>query len=252
MPGGTPRGGSGRRRPGWAPATVVAAVRETPSARTLTLDVDGWVTHRAGQHVDLRLTADDGHQAVRSYSLASAPGEPPQVTVEALPDGEVSPHLVDVAEPGDALDVLGPVGGWFVREPDPAAPRPLLLVAGGSGVVPFRAMLRHRLRSGDRTPVRLVVSAGTLESLPHREELLAVRRPGVEVLVTLTREAPAGWDGRRGRVDAGLLTELGWAPEARPQLYVCGPTAFVERVASALVDLGHDPAEIRTERFGGS
>lgn len=240
----------------WLPATVADAHRETPTARTLTLSVAGWQTHRAGQHLDVRLTAEDGYQAARGYSVSSAPGESPQITVERLPDGEVSPYLVDDAEPGDALEVRGPLGGYFVWEPQvgesPPQLRPLLLVAGGSGVVPLRAMLRHRLRSGDRTPVSLIYSARTWDSVIYREELLRARRSNVEVVITLTRSVPEGWSGPRGRVDAAFLDEVAWSAKEQPQVYVCGPTSFVEGVASALVHLGHSPSAIRTERFGAS
>ena len=234
----------------WLPATVVSDTHETASARTLTLSVNGWTGHRAGQHMDVRLTAEDGYQAVRPYSIASAPDEPPQITVERLPDGEVSPYLVDGAQSGDALEVRGPLGGYFVWEPEPHSMRPLLLVAGGSGVVPLRAMLRHRLRSGDPTPVRLVHSARTWESVIYGEELLQSRGTGVEVVITLTRSAPQGWNGPTGRVDAALLDEVAWPAKEQPQAFVCGPTSFVESVATALVGLGYSPTAIRTERFG--
>lgn len=227
----------------------MAAVREeTASARTLVLDVDGWDGHRAGQHVSLRLTAEDGYQAARDYSLASAAGEPPEVTVQRMDDGEVSPWFVDVAEAGDALEVRGPAGGWFVWDPHAGGP-PLLLVAGGSGLVPLRSVLRTRVRSGDRTPVRLLVSARTVDDVLYRAEL-AEPSDGVEVVVTLTRGAPPGWTGRTGRLDRAALDALGSPPEREPDVYVCGPTAFVEQVASDLVALGHDPARVRTERFG--
>ncbi len=236
----------------WHPATVAGARQETATARTLTLSVPGWRSHRAGQHVDVRLSAEDGYQAARSYSLSSAPGEAPQITVERLPEGEVSPYLVDVADPGDAMEVRGPLGGYFVWEPDARARRPLLLVAGGSGVAPLRAMLRQRWYSGGDTPLRLLYSARSWDAIIYREELLQSGPPDVQVILTLTRSAPDGWSGRRGRVDVAMLDEVAWPPTEQPEVYVCGPTSFVENVASTLVKLGHPSDAIRTERFGAS
>jgi ferredoxin-NADP reductase len=231
---------------------VAAAVDETPRARTLVLDVPDWPGHRAGQHLDVRLTAEDGYQASRSYSIASAPGEPQAITVERLPDGEVSPYLVDDAEPGDQLEVRGPVGGYFVWQPSVGGP--LLLVAGGSGIVPLMSMARHRHAAGSDVPARLVYSSRTLEDVIYREELerLGGTDRGLDVVHTLTREQPPGWRGRTGRVDDDLLAEVAWPPAERPLVFVCGPTGFVEAVAAGLVRLGHDPARIRTERFGAT
>jgi ferredoxin-NADP reductase len=233
----------------WRPATVDSAVDETPRVRTLVLDVPDWPGHRAGQHIDVRLTADDGYTAQRGYSIASAPGEPVAITVERLDDGEVSPYLTEELRPGDTIELRGPIGGYFVWDADDDAP--LLLVAGGSGVVPFRAMLRHRHRAGSEVPVRLLYSSRTLEDVIYRAEL---DEPvaGVQVVHTLTRGQPPGWNGRAGRVGAALLAELAWPPAQNPLAFVCGPTAFVEVVAGALVDLGHPPARIRTERFGAT
>jgi ferredoxin-NADP reductase len=227
-------------------------VRETPRVRTLVLDVADWPGHRAGQHLDVRLTAEDGYQASRSYSIASAPGEPPAITVERLPDGEVSPYLVDVAEAGDSFEVRGPVGGYFVWEPELGGP--LQLVAGGSGIVPLMSMLRDRAAARSAVPARLLYSSRTREDVIYRGELdsLAAGDGSLEVVHTLTRERPEGWTGRTGRVDEALLSEVAWAPEARPLVYVCGPTGFVEAVASGLVQLGHEPDRIRTERFGAT
>lgn len=235
----------------WQGATVVDSVEQTHRTRTLTLDVPGWTSHRAGQHVDVRLTAEDGYQAARSYSLASPPGQPPQITVDRLPDGEVSPYLVDVVQPGDTLEVRGPVGGYFVWEPQPHPQPPVLLVAGGSGIVPLHAMLLARYAAGDDTQMRLLYSARGADDVIYRDDLTARTRAGADVVLTLTRDVPAGWTGLTGRVDRTMLADLAWPPSARPDVYVCGPTGFVEIVAAALVDLGHDPAAIRTERFGG-
>jgi ferredoxin-NADP reductase len=224
----------------WRVATVADVREETPRVRTLVLEVDAWPRHRAGQHVDIRLTAEDGYQAERSYSIASAPGEGLELTVELIQDGEVSPYLVEELVVGDAFEVRGPIGGYFVWAPEDEGP--LFLVAGGSGVVPLRAMLRTRPSD---VPARLVYSARTLDDVIYRDEL---DRLGSDVVVTLTREQRSG--RRSGRVDAVLLEEVGFAAGEEPKLFVCGPTSFVEAVASSLVDLGHAPERVRTERFG--
>jgi ferredoxin-NADP reductase len=225
---------------------VVGLVDETPRCRSLTLAPPAWPGHLAGQHVDVRLTAEDGYQAQRSYSIASAPEDDAlQLTVERIDDGEVSPYLADVLQPGDELELRGPIGGYFVWEDTLGGP--LMLLAGGSGVVPFRAMLRQ-WAGGERTvPARLLYSARAAEDLIYREELMGV---GADVHFTLTREAPAGWEGLRGRVDRAMLADVVWPPEDRPRIYVCGPNGFVEAVAEGLVGQGHDPGRIRTERFG--
>jgi ferredoxin-NADP reductase len=216
---------------------------ETPRTRTLVLDVDGWEPHRPGQHVDIRLTAEDGYQAERSYSIGSAP-RPGQfeLTVELIADGEVSPYLVEEVRLGDTFEIRGPVGGYFVWEPGEGGP--LLLVAGGSGVVPLMSMLRVR---PPEVAARLVYSARTLDDVIYRDELETF---GDDVVLTLTREERPGVPVRTGRVDGGLLREVGFAPGEHPHVYICGPTAFVEAVASALVSLGHAPERVRTERFG--
>jgi ferredoxin-NADP reductase len=238
-----------RGRLTWQIGTVDEVVDETARARTLVLDVPGWIAHRAGQHLDVRLTAEDGYRAERSYSVASAPGEPPAVTVERLDDGEVSPYLTEELRQGDALELRGPIGGYFVW--DVVDGGPLLLVAGGSGIVPLRAMLRHRQRSGSDVPVRLLYSSRSLDDVIYASEL-AELADGVEVVQTLTRAQPPGWTGYRRRVDDALLRDVAWPSGERPLAYVCGPTSFVETVASGLVALGFPPGRVKTERFGAT
>jgi ferredoxin-NADP reductase len=218
--------------------------------RTLELDVPGWQGHVAGQHLDVRLTAEDGYQAERSYSIASAPEEPLAVTVERLEDGEVSPYLVDEAREGDSFEVRGPIGGYFVWEPDD--PDPVLLVAGGSGVVPLMSMARHRAREGSSAPMRLLFSSRTLEDVIYREELEALAGNGFEVVHTLTRAQPPGWSGYSHRIDDELLREVAWPAADEPKVFVCGSTRFVDAAADGLVRLGYDPRSIRTERFGAT
>ena len=229
---------------------MVELVEETPSTKSIVLELPGWRGHRAGQHVDVRLTAEDGYQAQRSYSIASAPEDRHLVlTVQRLEDGEVSPYLVDVLRAGDGLELRGPIGGYFLWES--ALGGPLALAAGGSGIVPLRAIVRHHEASGSQIPIRLLYSARSLEDLIYREELeqLAAAEQ-IEVAVALTRTWPDGWGGHRGRVDASLLEQTAWSPQLRPLVYVCGPNGFVEAVADTLVGLGHDAGRIRTERFG--
>jgi ferredoxin-NADP reductase len=238
-----------RGRLSWQVATVADVVDETPRVRTIALDVPDWPEHRAGQHVDIRLTAEDGYTAERAYSLASAPGEAPAITVERLEDGEVSPYLTEVLRAGDQLELRGPIGGYFVWAPETGGP--LLLAAGGSGVVPLRAILRHRSRSGSDVPCRLLYSSRTLEDVIYRAEL-EEDHAGVEVVHTLTRSRPAAWNGYSRRVDVELLREVAWPAEESPLAFVCGPTSFVETVAAGLVELGYEPARVKTERFGAS
>jgi ferredoxin-NADP reductase len=231
---------------------VVELVDETDQTKSIALGLKDWSGHRAGQHVDVRLTAEDGYQAQRSYSIASAPEDADLVlTVERLDDGEVSPYLVDELQPGDELELRGPIGGYFVWEARFGGP--VLLIAGGSGVAPLRAILRHHRAIRNKTPVRLLYSARTFADLIYREELMMMQTDGVtDIRFTLTRERPEGWDGYTGRINADLLADVAWSASERPLVYVCGPTAFVETAASTLVALGHEPARIRTERFGAT
>jgi ferredoxin-NADP reductase len=229
--------------------TVRSVVAETPSARTLVFDVPDWPGHVAGQHVDIRLTADDGYQAQRSYSIGSVPGEPLALTIELFENGEVSPWFVHDAQPGDELEIRGPIGGHFIWRP--AEGGPLLLLAGGSGLVPIMSMLRHHAVAGSAAPARVLVSARSWDDLLYRDELGVLgERAEVTARVTLTRAQPPGWTGLAGRVDASMLADLGPPPSERPKIFVCGPTAFVEHVADLLVLLGHEPSSIHAERFG--
>ena len=235
----------------WLVADVVDVVTETPRVRTIVFDVHGWPGHRAGQHVDVRLTAADGYQAQRSYSIASVPdGTRVELTVERLDDGEVSPYLTDELRPGDQIELRGPVGGYFVWEPSQGGP--LLLVAGGSGVAPLMAMIRARAAAGSEADTRLLFSSRSWDDAIYRNELKRLEGDGLRVVHTLTRSQPSGWTGYARRVDAEMLAELGPSPPERPHVYVCGSTPFVEAVANALVQLGHEPHRVKTERFGAT
>jgi ferredoxin-NADP reductase len=229
---------------------VTDVIDETPRVRSLVLQCDDWPGHLAGQHLDVRLTAEDGYQAQRSYSIASAPEDQNiMITVERLDEGEVSPYLFDVLQRGDQLEFRGPIGGFFVWQASLGGP--LLLIAGGSGVVPLRAMLRHRVTMKSGVPARLLYSARSMPDVIYRDELTRLAsHDGVDVLFTLTRDWPSDWTGYRRRIDPELLREVAWSPTERPLIYICGPTAFVETASSALVQLGHDPSRVRTERFG--
>jgi ferredoxin-NADP reductase len=229
---------------------VVELVAETSRAKTITLDVEGGFGHRAGQHVDVRLTAEDGYQAQRSYSIASAPEDDQlALTVERLDDGEVSPYLTDELQPGDRLELRGPIGGYFVWEDTDGGP--LLLIGGGSGVVPLRAMLRHHHAVGSSVPARLLYSARSLDDVIYSDELMQLAADtDVDIRFTLTRVQPDDWHGYSRRIDRELLDEVSWPPADDPLVYICGPTPFVETAASALVASGHRPERIRTERFG--
>jgi ferredoxin-NADP reductase len=226
----------------WRAATIRESRPETERAKTLVLDVPGWPGHLPGQHVDLRLTAEDGYQAQRSYSMsAPADGDTVAITIERVDDGEVSPYLTDEARAGDQFELRGPIGGYFVW--DGSADGPVLLVAGGSGLVPLMAMLRHHRAIGSSADMRLLLSARTLPDVLYREELDGAQ-------ITLTREWPDGWDGFTGRIDAEMVAAVGPPPADRPEVYVCGPTPFVESAAELLVEMGHDPGRVHTERFG--
>jgi ferredoxin-NADP reductase len=233
----------------WRVAEVVDVVSETTRVKTIVFDVPGWPGHRAGQHVDVRLTAEDGYQAQRSYSIASAPdGTRIELTVERLDDGEVSPYLTEELRPGDQIELRGPVGGYFVWEP--AQGGPLLLVGGGSGVVPLMAMIRARAAAGSKTDTWLLFSSRGWDDVIYRNELEQLNGGGLRVVHTLTRSQPPGWTGYARRVDAEMLAEVGPSPAELPRVYVCGPTPYVEAVAEALVQLGHEPHRVKTERFG--
>jgi ferredoxin-NADP reductase len=240
------------RRLIWQPARLIEAVREAERAKSLVFDLSAWPGQLAGQHVDVRLTADDGYQAQRSYSIASSPEDDRLVlTVERLADGEVSPYLVDELVRGDEIELRGPIGGHFVWEQSLGGP--VLLVAGGSGIVPLRAMLRHRRATGSTTRMRLLYSARSLPDVIYRDEFIRLQDDeALEAHLTLTRDWPHDWRGHRGRVDRRLLERIAWAPDQRPLIYICGPTGFVEGVADGLVDSGHLPERIRTERFGAT
>jgi ferredoxin-NADP reductase len=233
----------------WRIADVLDVLPETPRVKTIAFDVPGWPGHLAGQHVDIRLTADDGYQAQRSYSIASTPaGTRVELTVERLEDGEVSPYLTDELRAGDQIELRGPVGGYFVWEP--AQGGPLLLVAGGSGVVPLMAMIRTREAAGSDAETRLLLSSRGWEDVIYRDELEQLGGDGLTVVHTLTRSQPPGWTGYARRVDAEMLAQVGQGQADRPRAYVCGPTPFVEAVSEALVQLGHHPQAVKTERFG--
>jgi ferredoxin-NADP reductase len=233
----------------WRRAQVLEKRLETPRAVTLTLAVVGWEGHRAGQHVDIRLTAEDGYRAQRSYSIASAPEDGAlELTIERLNDGEVSPYLVDEARAGDEFELRGPLGGWFTWTPQDGGP--LLLVGGGSGLVPLMSILRHRRNTGTDVPVRLLLSARSLDEVLYRDELDELE--DVERFLTLTREQPSGWSGYARRIDREMLSEVAWAPADAARTFICGPTPFVEVAAEALVELGESPAQVKTERFGAT
>jgi ferredoxin-NADP reductase len=237
----------------WQVGEVVDIRPENYRVKDLALVVPGWQGHRPGQHVDLRLTAEDGYQAVRSYSIAS-PSEADRVsiTVEAIEDGEVSPYLVEDVRPGDRIEVRGPIGGYFVWEATLGGP--LMLVAGGSGVVPLMAMIRHRIAARSDIPVRLLYSVRSADDVIYRDELAEIdaSQNGIEIFYTYTRMPPPEWGGYRRRVDMTMLDEISWPSDDHPLIYVCGPTSFVEGAAAALIGLGHDGSLVKTERFGPS
>ncbi len=235
----------------WQLGEVAELVQETPRVASLVLKMPDWPGHLAGQHVDVRVTAEDGYQAERSYSIASAPEDAQlAITVERLDDGEVSPYLVGEVRIGDKVELRGPIGGYFVWKP--ADERPLLLVAGGSGVAPLMAMIRHREAINSKTPTRLLYSSRSGDDIIYRAELdrLASLGNGLTVAHTLTRMQPPGWKGYARRIDSAMLGEVAWPKHEMPLTFVCGPTPLVESVASLMVDMGYDPASIKTERFG--
>ncbi len=236
----------------WQAGEVVATQEETVRAKSITLAVPMWTGHRPGQHVDIRLTAEDGYQAQRSYSIASAPEEQQRLTltIERIDDGEVSPYLVDELQVGDKLELRGPIGGYFVWEASMGGP--LLLVAGGSGIVPLMAMIRHRIAAGSKVPTRLLYSSRSVEDVIYYAELERLQQLDAtcEVIYTLTRTQPPGWMGYSRRVDNDMLREVAWPPEHHPQTFICGPTQFVETAAAGLLSLGYEPKLIKTERFG--
>ena len=239
------------RKLAWRIGEVVETSPDTPRTKSLFLEVPGWEGHRAGQHVDVRLTAEDGYQAQRSYSIASAPEDGRvELLVERLDDGEVSPYLTDELRAGDGLELRGPIGGWFAWEITEGGP--LLLIAGGSGIAPLMAMIRHRQAAGSDTPTRLLFSSRSFEEIIFRQELerLASGDKTLQIIHTLTRSRPEGWTGYDRRIDEEMLDEVAFSPEGGPLAFVCGPTPLVETVATALVRLGHEPARVKTERFG--
>ena len=235
----------------WRLATVVEVLTETPRTRTLVLDVPGWPGHCAGQHVDVRLTAEDGYQTQRSYSIASAPQDARvALTVDRLDDGEVSPYLTSDVRPGDKFELRGPIGGYFVWTV--AIGGPLCLVAGGSGIAPLMSMLRYRAAVKSTIPALLLYSSRTFEDIIYREELdqMAARNDGLTVIYTLTRRQPPEWSGGARRIDSSMLESVGVPANARPKIFICGPTSLVESTAQSLLELGHERHLIKTERFG--
>jgi ferredoxin-NADP reductase len=239
----------------WQLGTVVEIRHETPRAKSLILDTPDWTAHLAGQHVDVRLTAEDGYQAQRSYSITSPPGdEHLTLTVERIEGGEVSPYLTDGLQVGDRVELRGPIGGYFVWDArdEKNDGSPLFLAAGGSGIAPLMAMLRHRANSGVTVPTRLLYSSRSYEDIIYREELdrLSANDSSLRVIHTLTRRRPADWTGYARRIDLAMLTDAAWRPAENPLAFTCGPTALVEAVADYLLELGYEPGRIKTERFG--
>lgn len=235
---------------GWLPGRVESVVPSTSHARVLQVRVPDWPGNLPGQHLDIRLTAEDGYQAERSYSIASSgPGTLIELAVDRVPDGEVSPYLVDDVQAGDALEVKGPLGNYFVWKP--ADPSPVQLVAGGSGIVPLLAMARARAETPDAAPFRMLYSVRSAEDAMYRDELARLADGGLDLTWAYTRSAPTGWTGTPGRLSSATLAAAVWPVDQHPLAFVCGPTGFVEAAADLLVQNGYDPARVRTERFGG-
>jgi ferredoxin-NADP reductase len=234
----------------WLPARVADFRQETATTRTIVFDAPGWPGHVAGQHVDVRLTAEDGYQAERSYSIASPPdGQRVELTVQLVPDGELSSYMVGEMRVGDEVELRGPIGGWFVWHPEEQS-TPILLVAGGAGVVPLMAMVRERARTGSMAPLSLLYSVRSPEVVLYADELSQRSRDGLNLSLLYTSSAPEGTQRPVGRIGPEDLTKGGWPPDAGVRAYVCGPTSFVEAVAGLLAEQGHDPSNVRTERFG--
>lgn len=236
----------------WQVATVKNIRPETSKVKSFTLALPAWMPHRAGQHYDVRLTAEDGYQAQRSYSIASEPERAGEVdlTVERIEDGEVSAYMHDVLVPGDRIEARGPIGGYFVWEASMA--EPLLLIGGGSGVVPLMSMIRHRAAARAKNPTRLLYSSRAFDDIIYYQELerLAAARNGLEVFHSLTRSQPAGWKGYARRIDQQMLAEVAQPLGKSAQVFICGPTLMVESAADSLVKIGFKASQIRTERFG--
>ncbi len=243
-----------RGRLTWQRGEVVAARNETARTRSITLQVASWPGHQPGQHVDVRLTSEDGYQAERSYSIASPPeaGSHVMLAIERIDDGEVSPYLVDELRIGDVLELRGPIGGYFVWEARLGGP--LFLVAGGAGIVPLMAMLRHRAAVASKLPTRLLYSSRSYDDVIYRDEIdrLTGDTTYLEAIYTLTRAQPPGWTGYHRRIDTEMLREVAWPIDRDPLIFICGPTSMVEHAATSLVALGYHPARIKTERFGPS
>lgn len=239
------------RRLQWQTAEVSGLIEETPRVRSLVLDLPDWPGHKPGQHVDVRLTGEDGYQAQRSYSIASAPESKNIIlTVERIEDGEVSPYLSIDVQKGDKFELRGPIGGHFVWTT--ALGGPLFLIAGGSGVAPLMAMLRHRAAVNSAVPATLLYSSRSFEDIIYREELerLTFMNDGLKIVHTLTRKQPAGWQGGARRIDRAMLESEGFPPAMKPRIFICGPTQLVESASQIMLDLGHDRTLIKTERFG--
>ena len=239
----------------WQLGTVVEIRQETPTVKSLILDLPDWTTHLAGQHVDVRLTAEDGYQAQRSYSIASPPEDKYlMLTVERIEDGEVSPYLVDELRSGDRIELRGPIGGYFVWDARDGKNNgsPVFLVAAGSGIAPLMAMIRHRANWDNKVPTKLLYSSRSYDDVIYREELdhISANDSSLRVIHTLTRQQPPNWKSYRRRIDRAMLAETAWLPSEKPLAFVCGPTGAVEAVATYLLELSYEPERIKTERFG--